>query len=124
MRQLAALALLAIGTANAAPKLACTMDDATRRYFCIDENAVRAGMNMHGDLRASRLYTGSEKSVNDAGMYLIADCKSGIVVMQDDSGINAGGNTSYATPVARDLTKWLCEHKKPKLDPKLRQFGR
>lgn len=106
----------------AAPKLACTQD-AARRYFCIDKNGVRAGTGKHKDIRASRLYTGTPRGVSDSGTRFIADCATRIAVIQDNDGINIGGNRSSATSTARDLTTWLCEAPKPRQDPALRQFG-
>jgi len=122
MRAIALATLAACADLQAAPKLSCTQDS-TRAYFCIDENGVRSGTGKNMDLRASRLYNGTPQSVSDAGVNLIVSCPTRITVLQDLRGINIGGAKSNATDVLRTLSQWLCDHPKPRPDPKLRQFG-
>ena len=114
--------VLATSPVSAAPKLACTQD-ASRAYYCIDENGVRSGTGKHAGLRASRLYSGSPKAVKDAKAYLIVDCPTRIAVLQDLDGVNFAGGRGHETRLLRDLSRWVCEAKVAKPDPKLRQFG-
>lgn len=121
-RSIGVLLAVFVCPALAAPKLGCAQDD-SRAYFCVDEHGVRAGTGKRGDLRASRLYTGTPQSVRDAEINLIVSCPTQIAVLQDLHGINIGGGKSNNTDVIRKLSRMLCDHPKPKPDPKLRQFG-
>lgn len=116
------LIALTAPVAAAEPKLACTQD-ASRQYYCIDENGVTAGTGKHSNLRASRLYMGTPSGVSPSGITVIANCYSNILVMQDARGVNISAGASWASSLSRNLAQWVCEADKFTPDPKLHQFG-
>lgn len=112
MSALAALLLAA------APALACYEAPGSRTTTCIDEAAVR----VNGDVRASPIYQGGPNGVKKTSQTFVVDCKAGVATIQDRTGVNYAGAGTTATAASRSLSRWLCEAKAPKKDPKLRQF--
>ena len=102
----------------AAPALACYEAPGSRTTTCIDEAAVRA----NGDVRAAPLYLGGPQGVRKTSQIFVVDCKAGIATIQDQTGVNSSGAGTSATAASRALSRWVCEAKTPKKDPKLRQF--
>jgi hypothetical protein len=86
--------------------------------MCIEKGAV----TRNGDVRASPLYTGGPNGVTRMEFIFISNCKTGVSTLQDRQGVNFAGNFSSATPAAASLSRWMCEFKSPKTNPKLRQF--
>jgi hypothetical protein len=52
----------------------------------------------------------------------VTNCARGVSTLQDEDGVNFAGGFSSSTKAARALSRWTCEAKKPRKDPKLRQF--
>lgn len=112
---MSALAALLVA---AAPALACYEAPGSRSTTCIDEAAV----TVNGDVRASPLYLGGPNGARKTSQTIVVDCKAGLATIQDRSGVNSAGAGTSATPASRALSRWVCEAKAPKKDPKLRQF--
>jgi hypothetical protein len=98
--------------------LACYEEPGTRKEMCIDEAAVR----VNGETRASPLFTGGPNGVRKTSYTVVVNCAKGIMTLQDQDGVNFGGNVSSATAASRSLAQWTCAVSKPRKDSKLRQF--
>lgn len=109
--------LMLCGYAQAA-KLLCYEEPGTLKNFCIGEDEIRA----NGSVRMSPLYQGGSKSVDKTPYFLLTDCAKSISTLQDAKGVNFAGGTGNETPAIRSLSKWLCEAKKVRNDPKVRQL--
>jgi len=118
MRLIVAASLLFANIAHAAGELACYEEPGTRKTTCINESAVIA----NGDTRASPVYSGGPNGVRKTPYTFVTNCAKGISTLQDSDGVNFAGNFSSATPASRSLSRWVCDVKKPKQNPKLKQF--
>ena len=116
---LAALVLFAC-TAAAAGDLTCYEEPGTRKTSCVDERAVRA----NGDTRAAALYSGGPNSLRPSGTNLVADCKLGVLALEDRKGVIFGAGPRDATKMSRALYDVVCQAQNPKRDPKLRAIGK
>jgi len=85
---------------------------------CINERSVHS----NGNLRASYLFTGGPNGVTQTEYLMIADCARSVTVLQDKLGVNFGGGLFDSTKMNAALSKWLCEAKQTKPDPRLKQF--
>jgi hypothetical protein len=119
VRALFAAALCVVAAAASAKgNLACFEEPGTRATTCIDENAVV----VNGDTRSSPIYSGGPKGVRKTPYMFVTNCARGVSTLQDEDGVNFAGGFSSSTKAARALSRWTCEAKKPRKDPKLRQF--
>jgi len=88
------------------------------KNWCHDPAAVRA----NGSVRAAPMLAGGPKGVSQVGMLFVVDCEKKVAAMQDSKGVNHGAARSNATPVARNLSEWICAEPKTKKDATLRLY--
>jgi hypothetical protein len=77
---------------------------------------------MNGDVRASPLYMGGPNNVRRANFLIITNCKTTATTLQDQDGVNFSGGLASATTTSQSLSRYLCDVKNPKKNPKLHQF--
>lgn len=110
--------LLVLAACSASAVEPCYKEPGTRQMTCIDGKHVRS----NGDLRASHLFKGGPKGVEQLPYIVIANCKQRIATLQDSQGVNFGAGPFNATKVMEALRQWLCEAKKTQPNKSLVQF--
>lgn len=118
MRILLAVVLAASAGAAMAGKVSCYEEPGSMKQWCYDPSAVRE----NGSVRMAAVLSGGPRGVKPVGMFFVVDCQKNIAAMQDERGVNYGANYTDATPVARNLSGWICAEPKVKKDASVRLF--
>lgn len=106
--------LLCIGTVSTAGNLTCAENDLTHAYMCFHNGKVR----VNGAVRATPLYQGGPKSVDDTGFTARVHCETRVMELTDRKGVAFARNVP-SERVGLDFIRYLCTHKQAKNDPSL-----
>ena len=112
------LALIATPAAASTP-LKCGQEQGTRKVFCVDPKAISA----NGNVRSGTLWTGGPNDIQKTDLKIILDCKTGVSVLRDTSGVNLGGGKYGDQPQHMDqLYDLICAAKPYKNDKNIKLF--
>ena len=108
-------AICGIATAANAGNLTCAQDENSFSLYCYITKSVK----VNGDLRATQLYTGGPKSIDNTGYLSLVDCKIGYLELRDKKGVAFARGIPEKKHVI-EYVRYVCEEKTAKQDVALR----
>lgn len=106
--------VLLTSVTSACAKLTCAENKSTYALMCFDDNKVRA----NASVRATPLYKGGPKGVDDTGFTARVHCTSRVLEVTDRMGTAFVRNVP-TEQIGKDFVYFLCGHQKVKTDTSL-----
>ena len=103
--------ILLLSASSTFAELTCAENKSTYALMCFDDNKVR----INADVRATPFYRGGPKGVDDTGFTARVHCVSKVLEVTDRKGIAFVRNVP-TEQIGIDYVRFLCAHKKVKLD--------